>query len=549
MIAHCRYRLIVVAAVALVSSHAIAQFSPGDLSRAHQSLEGMSNCAECHEVGKEISGAKCLTCHTEIKKSMDAQRGLHATALQTPCVSCHKEHHGREARITLFEPERFDHGKTSFMLSGKHKSVQCSDCHTKRNIKNEEILAIVSRGRPTYLGLESTCASCHEDRHRGVFGPDCQTCHGASGWKPVQALEHSRTMFILVAKHKTVACEKCHTEPTVGENRSRTSVLSTRRFSNCSPCHTSPHTSAKFAAQLCSSCHTPNGWHEVRDRQFNHDLTNFRLIGRHVTLKCTQCHNAEQGRKGLRLAHALCTDCHQDFHQGAFRTKRGGDCAQCHTEHGFSPSTYAIFAHQQSKFVLQGAHLAVPCSRCHTRSDDEGRPVFHFASLKCETCHRDPHRGQFKKEMANVSCGACHSNSDWKKPSFDHAKTGFTLVGKHGSAKCESCHKTKLKGKPDGASYARLSQRCESCHEDAHAKQFGAGGGTNCGTCHAPIGWTQLVFNHDVRSTFALTGAHRNVACRSCHREEVISGKKTVRYKPLSTKCESCHANPVSKNG
>jgi hypothetical protein len=197
--------------------------------------------------------------------------------------------------------------------------------------------------------------------------------------------------------------------------------------------------------------------------------------------------------------------------------------------------------------VLRGAHLAVPCSRCHVRGA-EGRPVFRFASLKCEACHRDPHAGQFAREMADASCGACHSTDDWRAPSFDHAKTGFRLVGKHEKVRCGSCHTSRVKGQGAVVAYAGLSQRCESCHEDVHARQFMAAGSTSCGTCHTPAGWSSLLFNHDVRSVFALTGAHRNVPCRSCHREEIIGGKKTVRYKPLSTKCESCHANNVPTN-
>ena len=51
------------------SERASAQFSPGELSRSHQKLEGAQNCTQCHEIGKEISGQKCLGCHEEIKTS------------------------------------------------------------------------------------------------------------------------------------------------------------------------------------------------------------------------------------------------------------------------------------------------------------------------------------------------------------------------------------------------------------------------------------------------------------------------------------------------
>ncbi len=57
----------------LTTAPVAAQISPGDLSRAHQNLEGIANCQQCHETGRELSGAKCLACHTEIKAQVDAK--------------------------------------------------------------------------------------------------------------------------------------------------------------------------------------------------------------------------------------------------------------------------------------------------------------------------------------------------------------------------------------------------------------------------------------------------------------------------------------------
>jgi hypothetical protein len=49
------------------------------------------------------------------------------------------------------------------------------------------------------------------------------------------------------------------------------------------------------------------------------------------------------------------------------------------------------------------------------------------------------------------------------------------------------------------------------------------------------------VFNHDVQSSFPLTGAHKGAPCRSCHKEERSGGQTIVRFKPLPSQCESCH--------
>jgi hypothetical protein len=538
-------RFVTIAVVAVSQMRiAFAQFSPGELARAHEKLEGMNHCADCHEVGKEISGVKCLTCHLEIKKELDLKRGYHFAVGGSNCVTCHKDHMGKDARITVFDRSHFDHTKTGFALTGKHATRACDDCHTAKFVKDPEI---AKKRRKTALGLNAACISCHEDRHRGVLGTDCNSCHSTTAWKPASNFDHSKTKFVLLGKHRAVACDKCHKEPTAG-NESRTSILGTRNFTDCTPCHTSQH-GPKFSSQTCMSCHAPTGWNEVREQQFNHDLTNFKLRGKHASVKCQDCHKtnakAPSGRV-LKLAHGKCTDCHADHHQGEFLVKYLNDCAKCHTEDGFRPSLYSLVRHDESRFQLRGAHMAVPCARCHNPSSSD-RPVFRFSNLKCASCHKDPHGGQFKNLMGEVGCTRCHSTDEWKKTTFDHTTTSFALVGKHQAVSCSNCHKPGTKNIM--VQYRGVSTKCESCHADPHAKQFAANGATNCTACHTPNGWTLLVFDHEKQSSFSLTGGHKKVACRSCHREEQIGDKTILRYKPLSSKCESCHAQKEMKNG
>jgi hypothetical protein len=57
---------------------AVAQISPGPLSRPHQVLNGSTNCAACLTFGGQAV-LKCLACHTEIASRLTAHRGLHAT--------------------------------------------------------------------------------------------------------------------------------------------------------------------------------------------------------------------------------------------------------------------------------------------------------------------------------------------------------------------------------------------------------------------------------------------------------------------------------------
>jgi hypothetical protein len=600
----------------------LAQISPGELSRAHAALEGISNCSQCHESGQEISGAKCLTCHTEIKREFDTKRGYHWLASGSTCVTCHKEHLGKETPITQFDKGRFDHAKTGFTRAGKHGALKCEQCHTDKFVTSAEVKKVLKEHpHETFLGLEQRCASCHADRHKGTVGQECQTCHTANGWKPASLFDHAKAKFALAGKHKPIECGKCHAEMT--NTVAGASVLfSTKKFTDCKPCHASPHGS-KFVDKTCASCHSAEGWKVVA--AFNHSNTRFPLSGKHVAVGCDKCHAGMGGPKGqnvdfktkafadckpchesphrfsmgdrlcktchttsawstllqtpfdhsltkysLKGKHAAlacdkchkqpaqkpgfarrffisygrCTDCHTDYHKGQFTKKYADDCAQCHTENAYKPSIFSIKGHDESRFPLKGAHAAVLCNDCH-KKPGQTDAVFRFANVRCDACHADRHNGQFNRFMAEASCARCHSTYDWKAAGFDHVSTKFSLTGKHLTVRCAECHKEQVVTGVKSLKYQGLATECQSCHNDAHAGQFARGGETRCETCHSPVAWRTLVFNHETQSAFPLTGAHKNVPCRSCHKEEKILEQKVIRFKPLSTKCETCHQGVV----
>ena len=63
---------------------------PGPRSTAHRSV---SSCEQCHVSQHMLSEAKCLACHEQILKRMDAGRGLHShlAAQGLYCFRCHKQ--------------------------------------------------------------------------------------------------------------------------------------------------------------------------------------------------------------------------------------------------------------------------------------------------------------------------------------------------------------------------------------------------------------------------------------------------------------------------
>jgi hypothetical protein len=60
--------------------------------------------------------------------------------------------------------------------------------------------------------------------------------------------------------------------------------------------------------------------------------------------------------------------------------------------------------------------------------------------------------------------------------------------------------------------------------------------GTLCADCHNARDWRIWDFDHDQRTRFRLTGAHRRLECLSCHRAPA-TGKVVVR----DSTCRSCH--------
>ena len=62
-----------------------ALVSPGRLSAAHASLEGISNCLSCHTAGQGVSATKCLSCHKPVADRIAQKKGVHRT-VTTDCA-------------------------------------------------------------------------------------------------------------------------------------------------------------------------------------------------------------------------------------------------------------------------------------------------------------------------------------------------------------------------------------------------------------------------------------------------------------------------------
>ena len=553
-----RTTLLALGALLFVLGHAHGQISPGPLSRAHQSLDGVTQCASCHQLGGGEAFFKCLDCHTEIKERLVARRGLHAiygiaAGSSHGCARCHSEHNGREFPLIKWDVKSFDHKQTGYSLEGKHAGLTCNRCHTPERIApaQRQFIKVRDLGQ-TFLGLSAACITCHQDAHNGRLGPNCSQCHNSTDWRNTAGeFDHSKTRYPLTGLHAQVKCQQCHTPGP--DNKPRYAGLP---FSSCSDCHSDPH-KGSFTPQTCQSCHNTGGWKRVSTsalhQSFDHSTTKYPLLGKHDQVDCVSCHR--KGDFKQPLPFQKCMDCHQDEHQGQFARRVGGqECATCHTVEGFKPAKFGLKEHQSTAYPLQGKHAALQCSQCHIPKEKE--TLYKIKFDRCLDCHKDEHQAQFGAAPYLNRCEQCHTLDGYKPSTFGlarHKLTGFVLTGAHLAVTCQECHTAQASAaqlKP-AVLYHFRDMSCTTCHQDPHRGQFresmqrvARGQPAGCEACHSTKTWKELSrFDHS-QTGFLLAGAHRAVGCADCHKPPNLEVKLiNVDFHAAPKQCQDCHSD------
>lgn len=553
-----------------------------DHQRAGWPLQGAhrkARCEACHRAELRVSPAVvegkaaggmpawvgldrgCVSCHEDI----------HRGSLERDCVKCHDQKDWSPA-------PGFEHSRTRYPLTGKHVEVGCEKCHLDPRLP----IRTDSGGRrvPVYRPVSfRQCSDCHTDPHRGGLGAACANCHRTSGFGSVdrRGFDHDRTRYPLRGKHRGISCAGCHRD--FGSAAGRKPA-----FVTCASCHADPHagtaTLAKRAAD-CGSCHGVEGWTPSTLTVTQHRETGYPLEGRHRQVACAACHlkrppgvpAARLGSAGvlMRPASARCLDCHADPHGNELAGRSDADCVTCHAVDGWKPSTFGPEAHARLRLRLEGRHREIACSACHAASRS-GLPPIRAAALgkaavalrvqeiECAACHTDPHEGRFRAAPPAgglADCATCHDARRFRPATVSataHERLGFALEGAHGAVPCVGCHRELERPQPRASSLvlarprqtavklAPLGARCANCHPDPHGGQFTDG--TRCDRCHAVDAFKPARrFAHDRDAAFKLEGAHAAVPCTACHEPRPgPDGKSFVRYRPLASACESCHA-------
>jgi hypothetical protein len=324
----------------------------------------------------------CLACHTEIGLQLQDAASLHGTLMAqsepSACYTCHIEHRGANAALTIIGEDTFPHLATGYSLLG-HSQMQdgaafsCIDCH----------------GQDFTHFQPEVCADCHGTldadfmrTHLEAFGRDCLACHDGLDTYG-RKFDHNQLAWPLVGRHALVACTDCHP--------GARSILDLQTTSeDCYGCHQTDDAHDGQFGQGCDQCHTPEDW---RAATFDHTQAAFPLTGAHTRVACGQCHV----NGVFRGTPKDCVACHREpaYHAGLL----GSDCAACHSTDAWAPASY----NRAHAFPLDhGEEGPSPCQTCHPAN---------LGSYTCYDCH-DPAEIEEKHQDEGISdlqdCIRCH---------------------------------------------------------------------------------------------------------------------------------------------
>jgi hypothetical protein len=251
------------------------------------------------------------------------------------CSTCHTPEgwHLMDGKAT---GRGFDHSRTGFPLTGRHRETPCAGCH-----------------QAGMRSLSRTCVSCHDDAHRGRLGQACDRCHSAANWARTDVFaRHRLTRLPLSGMHALADCSECH--------RETSDRLMRNVPADCFACHAKEYRSA--------DTHPPHAG-------VAGDPTKPPL-----PTDCSQCHRATAWSPAF-IATGTFTGAARSalvaplVHEALFRIRsgkhRGAECETCHVD-------------------TRSPRL-VRCDGCHAHSISElaldHRAPVSPSATGCLTCH------------------------------------------------------------------------------------------------------------------------------------------------------------------
>jgi hypothetical protein len=410
------------------------------------------------------------------------------------------------------------------------------------------------------------------------------------GWNiAVQQVKDHQNRFPLLGAHAAVQCDDCHKSAAVGQFQG----LSTA----CISCHLKDyqqtqtmggnvpnHVTANFPS-TCESCHTFDSWVGGKFNGMNFDHAappiSFPLTNGHANVPCTSCHVGNNYNLQIVATDCGHAGCHLTTWQQTTNPQHSAAAtvfpiAMCSTCHNTVSWQNANFNHATTGFPLTNSHQLAPagkvasCTDCHINNNYN----LQIQPTDCgnSQCHLNTNYGGGWQGTTNpvhstagapfaaANCSNCHNTVSFLTAIFNHAATGWPLVGSHqlvpvGKVNaCTDCHV--------GNNYnlTAANTDCYGCHQTAWNSTTAVGGNvpnhltsfaglqSMCSTCHDTVLWSDGKFDHSATG-FPLQGPHmlppRTTvtgaigpmvnACTDCH----IGGNYTTGYP--TTDCYGCH--------
>ena len=407
-----------------------------------------TQCADCHEIPNNFNVFTCISCHEHNQQEMDDKhQGISGYVYASEeCFACHP---------TGEKGNAFEHGNSNFPLAGAHISLDCQQCHqngysgtqtecfvchesdfnstTNPNhpqigLSNEcetchttdpnwkpalfpqhnQFFELLGRHLEiandcdachigSYINTANICFDCHVDAYNSAINPnhqsagisaECEQCHNSTAWIPSSFNHTTATGFELLGSHVSAQCSDCHVGTTGG--------LST----DCLSCHqddfnsAANHLSQGYPTE-CEMCHNSTAWNQVN---FNHNNTNFPLLGAHQDVNCSDCH--ESGFVGTT---SDCFDCHQtEFNTTVDPPHQvlnfSHDCLECHNMNGWIPANF-----NHSFYPVDDRHDEINCNECH--SEPNYQP-------QCLSCHLEDFLEEHEPGDP-TDCWSCHNAQNW----------------------------------------------------------------------------------------------------------------------------------------
>lgn len=383
------------------------------------------------------------------------------------------------------------------------QSDLCLDCHQEINKDLTDQLTL--HGAASTIQDLDNCRACHTE-HIGIQSN--LTEYSGENF-PHHLMSFSLRSHSGISWVREISCTDCHPE----------SYLIFEDLS-CSNCHGAFEKSILDVhvddyGLECLSCH--DGLESI-NLAYDHNQTDFPLLGQHQPITCDDCHSGTTSLSEFMSMPAFCRTCHiqVDVHEGFL----GNLCEECHDPTGW---TNAVYDHSQTGFILDGGHTRLSCADCHIDQTYQG------ADPNCLSCHQDdePHQGVF-----GTDCTICHTTNNWSELLFDHTGPYAPLCStchqkesptNHYQAQCSACH--DISGwLPAFFSHSAINtSNCQSCHQkESPTNHYQA----QCSACHNNSGWLPAFFSHSAINTSN---------CKSCHQQDRPSNH-------FADQCSTCHS-------